>query len=61
MMEPACLLWSSAKRLSVGASVGQASELMHSYNNVAQLGHFRDANIGRESGTGKTTGIVNQT
>jgi hypothetical protein len=34
--------------LSVGAGVGQTSELMQSYNNVAQLGHFRGANIGRE-------------
>jgi hypothetical protein len=34
--------------LSVLAGVGQTSELMQSYNNVAQLGHFRGATIGRE-------------
>ncbi|EAQ35584.1 hypothetical protein NB311A_17449 [Nitrobacter sp. Nb-311A] len=30
------------------AGVGQTSELMQSYNNVARLGHFRGASIRRE-------------
>ena len=58
-MEPACLLWSSERKLSVWAGVGQTSELMQSYNNVAQLGHFRGANISTNHQT--IAGVVNST